>query len=115
MKITTNDDLTKISCAITPLLNSLKSIYESSNFYKEARIISFIDHLYIELTEKIQRKISTNISKAQLDPDEYEDNIEEAVDILTKFKKGFTGLKSKVDWRSQIMLFYRTDAERDKE
>ena len=30
---------------IVSLLKSLKNIYENSNFYKEARIVSFIDRL----------------------------------------------------------------------
>lgn len=38
-------ELKDIDLVVVPLLKSLKSIYESSNFYKEARIVSFIDRL----------------------------------------------------------------------
>ena len=34
-----------IQLVIVSLLKSLKNIYENSNFYKEARIVSFIDRL----------------------------------------------------------------------
>ena len=38
-------DLERVSLVITSLLKSLKNIYENSNFYKEARIVSFVDRL----------------------------------------------------------------------
>ncbi len=47
---------------IGALLKSLKSIYENSNFYKEARIISFIDRLLECIIQKIKQKVSINMS-----------------------------------------------------
>jgi len=40
------------------LLKSLKNIYDSSNFYKEARIVSFLDRLLQCVTGKIKQKLS---------------------------------------------------------
>ena len=40
------------------LLKSLKNIYDSSNFYKEARIVSFLDRLLECVTTKIKSKLS---------------------------------------------------------
>ena len=34
-----------IQIVIVALLKSLRNIYENSNFYKEARIVSFVDRL----------------------------------------------------------------------
>ena len=44
------------------LLKSLKNIYENSNFYKEARIVSFIDRLLDCILRKIKAKLDINIS-----------------------------------------------------
>lgn len=38
-------DFKDIQFVIVSLLKSLKNIYENSNFYKEARIVSFVDRL----------------------------------------------------------------------
>lgn len=34
-------------------MNSLKGIYDSSSFYREARIISFLDHLYMAIKKRL--------------------------------------------------------------
>lgn len=38
-------DLKQINLSIAVLLKTLKHVYENSNFYKEARIVSFVDRL----------------------------------------------------------------------
>jgi hypothetical protein len=43
-------------------MKSLKNIYENSNFYKEARIVSFIDRLLDCIIKKIKAKTSINKS-----------------------------------------------------
>jgi len=48
-------DLKSISLSIGVLLKSLKNVYESSNFYKEARIVSFIDRLLSCVLSAIQK------------------------------------------------------------
>lgn len=50
-------DLKTIQITIKALLNSLKNIYESSNFYKEARIVSFVDRLLKFITEFIKERV----------------------------------------------------------
>ena len=71
-------------------MSSLKYIYESSNFYKEARIISFLDHLYMELMDKIKAKLPmTQAMFSTMDAEEFEDQCESALTILEKFKNGF--------------------------
>lgn len=47
---------------IVSLLKSLKNIYENSNFYKEARIVSFIDRLLDCIKLKVKAKFSINKS-----------------------------------------------------
>jgi hypothetical protein len=47
---------------IVSLLKSLKNIYENSNFYKEARIVSFIDRLLDCILLKIKERFSINKS-----------------------------------------------------
>ena len=43
---------------VAPLMKSLKNIYENSNFYKEARIVSFIDRLLQILVSKIKKQVN---------------------------------------------------------
>ena len=43
-------------------LKSLKNIYENSNFYNEARIVSFIDRLLESIVAKIKAKMTVNLS-----------------------------------------------------
>ena len=59
------NDLKDIQFVIVSLLKSLKNIYENSNFYKEARIVSFIDRLLdcIMLKFKNQMSLSLSIKK----------------------------------------------------
>ena len=75
VKIEQCESLAKVSCAVKPLMSSLKNIYESSNFYKEARIISFLDHLYIQIEQNITKTLPKSKQLVlQEDMDEFEDN-----------------------------------------
>jgi len=49
-------DLFEIQIVIVPLLKSLQNIYENSNFYKEARIVSFVDRLLDTIKKKLVGK-----------------------------------------------------------
>lgn len=51
-------DLYEIEVVIVALLKSLKNIYDNSNFYKEARIVSFVDRLLATITNKLKNKFS---------------------------------------------------------
>jgi hypothetical protein len=55
-------EIKDIQSVIVVLLKSLKNIYENSNFYKEARIVSFIDRLLECIMNKIKAKMSINLS-----------------------------------------------------
>ena len=44
---------------IVSLMKSLKSIYDNSNFYKEARIVSFIDRLLDCILGKVKNSMTT--------------------------------------------------------
>lgn len=45
-----------IQIVIVALLKSLKNIYDTSNFYKEARIVSFVDRLLDTIKRKLKNK-----------------------------------------------------------
>jgi hypothetical protein len=50
---------------VGPLLSCLKNIYENSQFYKEARIVSFIDRLLACITNKLRGHCSIGKSVAE--------------------------------------------------
>mmetsp|Transcript_5222 Transcript_5222/g.8083 ORF Transcript_5222/g.8083 Transcript_5222/m.8083 type:complete len:176 (+) Transcript_5222:451-978(+) len=54
-------DLFDIQLVIAVLLRSLKKIFDSSNFYREARMVSFIDRLLKTIIKKVQRHLSLQI------------------------------------------------------
>lgn len=56
------NQLKDIQLVIVVLLKSLKNIYENSNFYKEARIVSFIDRLLDCIVGNIKKRTSINLS-----------------------------------------------------
>jgi Dynein heavy chain, N-terminal region 1 len=55
-------ELKDIQVTIVVLLKSLKNIYENSNFYKEARIVSFIDRILDCIVSKIKMKMTITLS-----------------------------------------------------
>ena len=82
--------LREASTSITTIMSSLKSVYENSNFYKEARIISFIDHMYEGLLGKMKRELNVNRAAASHRvAEEFSTSIESARAITTKFRDGF--------------------------
>ncbi len=62
MQIELATDIKDVHLVIVSLLKSLKNIYENSNFYKEARIVSFIDRLLQCIFTKIKSRHTINIS-----------------------------------------------------
>jgi RNAse (barnase) inhibitor barstar len=76
---------------IVSLLKSLKNIYENSNFYKEARIVSFIDRLLDCILGKVKASLSINWSaiRGQKDYEAYDQEIQCAQSVITKFKENF--------------------------
>lgn len=50
-------DLKEIALNISALMNSLHSIFQSSNFYKENRILSFLDRLLAVIATKFKSRL----------------------------------------------------------
>lgn len=48
----------EIAAVITGLMEAIRSIYEKSNFYKEVRVVNFIDHMYQHLLNKMRKDLS---------------------------------------------------------
>jgi hypothetical protein len=69
------------------LLKSLKNIYDSSNFYKEARIVSFLDRLLQCVTGKIKQKLSLAkcIQKGVVKLEDIQNEVDSARQIVLKF------------------------------
>ena len=78
-----------IQFVIVSLLKSLKNIYESSNFYKEARIVSFIDRLLECILRKVKAKLTINISimRGKKNLELFDQEIQCAQSIVTKFRE----------------------------
>lgn len=56
------EDLKQIQMTTGILLKTLENIFENSNFYKEMRMVSFLDRLLQTILSKIKRRV--NLSKA---------------------------------------------------
>lgn len=54
--VITKGSFKDIAGVISNMMDALKSVYEKSNFYKEARIVSFLDHLYQFLLNKMRKE-----------------------------------------------------------
>lgn len=54
--------LKEIQLNVGVLLKTLKHTYNSSNFYKEARVVSFVDRLLGCIVAKIKQKCNVNMS-----------------------------------------------------
>ena len=61
-QIEQSSNLIDIQIIIVALLRSLKNIYDNSNFYKEARIVSFIDRLLATIKIKIKQRLNLQIA-----------------------------------------------------
>ena len=76
--------------AVQNMMASLKSIYEKSNFYKEARIVSFLDHMYEFLLSKFKKSFSILKIMAWFNNiEEILQAIEYARAINSKYEEGF--------------------------
>lgn len=89
------EDLQTVQMHIGVLLRSLHNIYNSSNFYKETRMVSFIDRLLVCVTSKLRKHCS--LGKAlrmacdgPTSTKSYVNNyLKTAHEILNKFEDGF--------------------------
>lgn len=74
VEIESAQTLEQIQVMIVVLLKSLRNVYESSNFYKEARIVSFIDRLLQCISAKIRLRlggVSVAVTRGAADYDQY--------------------------------------------
>ena len=76
---------------IVSLMKSLKSIYDNSNFYKEARIVSFIDRLLDCILGKVKNSmtISRSVLRGKNDFEVFDQELQCAQSVITKFKENF--------------------------
>ena len=76
---------------MVPLLKTCKNVYENSSFYKEARIVSFIDRLVECLTSKLKTHVSMRgaVMAGVKSDENYKKTIESAVSICLKFQDAF--------------------------
>jgi hypothetical protein len=72
-------------------MKSLKSIYDNSNFYKEARIVSFIDRLLDCILGKVKNSmtISRSVLRGKTDFEVFDQELQCAQSVITKFKENF--------------------------
>jgi len=54
--------LKDVQLNVAVLLKTLKHTYNSSNFYKEARVVSFIDRLLGCIVGKIKKNCNVNLA-----------------------------------------------------
>ena len=80
----------EIAEVIEGLMGSIRSIYEKSNYYKEVRVVNFLDHMYQHLIIKMKREFtiakilsSTNIIQ------QMNETLDYCKIINTKFDEGF--------------------------
>ena len=76
---------------IVALLKSLKNIYENSNFYKEARIVSFVDRLLLCITDKLKKRFGVQMAvmKGIRDYESFQEEMERGQSIVDKFRENF--------------------------
>ena len=72
-------------------MKSLKSIYDNSNFYKEARIVSFIDRLLDCILGKVKNSmtIGRSVLRGKTDFEVFDQELQCAQSVITKFKENF--------------------------
>ena len=90
-QIELTDNLVDIQQVIIALLKSLKNIYQNSNFYKEARIVSFVDRLLDCIKLKLRSKLNLqqSIRSGIHDYENYTALLEQGKNIVQKFLENF--------------------------
>ena len=108
-----------IQIVIVALLKSLKSIYENSNFYKEARIVSFVDRLLDCIKQKLMKKfgLSQAVSMGLKDYENFCDQIEQGKNIIQKFRDNFFILDLMKDQNDEnkVEKFFGVESEEKKQ
>lgn len=89
--IETATELKPIQVNVGVLLKTLKHVHENSNFYKEARIVSFTDRLMTCVVMKLKSKVSMrqSVMSGRKGDEEYSRLLESAKSIIVKFKDAY--------------------------
>jgi len=108
-------NLVEIQMVIIALLKSLYNIYQNSNFYKEARIVSFVDRLLGTIKAKIKAKLNLQSAcyMAIRDYPNFQEQIEHARSICTKFVENFF-IKDLMDQSNKVATFLSQGPEEEK-
>lgn len=90
-QIEQSQNLIDIQMVIIALLKSLHNIYNNSNFYKEARIVSFVDRLMDSIKGKLKAKLNLQSSVYQgiRNYEQFSSDIEHGRNIVSKFIDNF--------------------------
>lgn len=110
-------ELKEIVLNIGALMNSLQNIFLSSNFYKENRILSFLDRLLTCIQGKIRQKVGLQITINQAVQGSYDDfdfkQLSVAMKILTRYNENFfmrtKELHTKNEEAKMGQSFYKQD------
>ena len=94
-QIESADDLRAVELNVGVLMKTCNDIFMASRFYKEARMVSFLDRLLQTITDKIKRKIT--LGKALQEVAKGNDQAENflngvingALQSVQKFDEGF--------------------------
>jgi len=102
-----SEDLKSIQLNVGILLKTLQNIFMSSNFYKEARMVSFLDRLLQTITAKIKKRVTlgkalTEASQGPHSAKSYiETHIAGALSTLEKYEEGFF-IKEHMDAKDSV-------------
>jgi hypothetical protein len=110
-------EIKEIVLNISALMHSLHSIYLNSNFYKENRILSFIDRLLMCILSKIKLKVGLQFTIKQATAGGFENynasDLVTSISVLHKFQESFfmrtRELTEKNEEAKMGQSFYRKD------
>lgn len=105
-------ELKEITLNIAALMNSLHGIFQSSNFYKENRILSFLDRLLAVIATKFKSRLGLQQVLRQAASGKFDcTELNVAQSILCKFTDNFflrsAGLSAKNEEAKMGQSFYR--------
>ena len=89
------EDLKAITLNVGILMKTLHHVFMSSRFYKEARMVSFLDRLLQCITAKVKKRVTLNKALAESaqgprSAKSYQQqHIQSAIEAVQKFEDGF--------------------------
>ena len=109
-------NLGDIQVVIIALLKSLNNIYQNSNFYKEARIVSFVDRLLEKVKSKLQAKMGLQQSMLNglKDHHAFSEDVYHSRSIVEKFTENFFILELLDTEKNKMKNFQGGQEEEEK-